>query len=119
MQCLLCTDGTVKSLKVCGLLWLHILSLAMVFRSSNGESPIFVNTSLHGVSDQFITRAAEIFGFPPFKPVTQQQQPDPEFPTVTFPNPEEKGMFRSSYFSLHPNMPQELWYFRSNVTRDR
>jgi len=29
------------------------------------------------------------FGFPPCIPVKEQMLPDPEFPTVTFPNPEE------------------------------
>ncbi|KAJ7632289.1 hypothetical protein FB45DRAFT_912056 [Roridomyces roridus] len=51
----------------------------------------FVNTSMHGVSDKFVSRAFQLFGFPPYIPVLEQQQPDPEFPTVAFPNPEEKG----------------------------
>jgi phosphoglucomutase len=46
---------------------------------------------MHGVSDPFVSHAFEIFGFPPFIPVKEQQQPDPEFSTVAFPNPEEKG----------------------------
>jgi len=46
---------------------------------------------MHGVSDPFAARAFEIFGFPPFIPVKEQQRPDPEFSTVQFPNPEEKG----------------------------
>ena len=46
---------------------------------------------MHGVSHPFVERAFESFGFPPFLPVKQQQIPDPEFPTVNFPNPEEKG----------------------------
>ncbi|KAJ7043327.1 hypothetical protein C8F04DRAFT_944528 [Mycena alexandri] len=68
------------------------LSSLNLSRSLNGESKIkFVNTSIHGVSDAFVSRAFESFGFPPFIPVKEQQQPDPEFPTVAFPNPEEKG----------------------------
>jgi len=51
----------------------------------------FVNTSMHGVSDRFVARAFSAFGFEPYVPVEEQQQPDPEFPTVRFPNPEEKG----------------------------
>ncbi|KAF7796542.1 hypothetical protein EIP86_007722 [Pleurotus ostreatoroseus] len=35
--------------------------------------------------------AFELFGFKPFTPVQEQHVPDPEFPTVKFPNPEEKG----------------------------
>ncbi|EAU88422.2 phosphoglucomutase 1 [Coprinopsis cinerea okayama7 len=54
-----------------------------------GVTPI--NTSMHGVSDPFVRRAFETLGYEPFKPVKEQQVPDPEFPTVKFPNPEEKG----------------------------
>jgi phosphoglucomutase len=46
---------------------------------------------MHGVSDAFVKQAFDIFGFPPYAPVIEQQNPDPEFPTVLFPNPEEKG----------------------------
>jgi len=46
---------------------------------------------MHGVSDAFVKEAFDIFGFPPYIPVMEQQHPDPEFPTVSFPNPEEKG----------------------------
>jgi len=51
----------------------------------------FVNTSMHGVSDVFLSQGFECFGFKPFIPVKEQQSPDPEFPTVKFPNPEEAG----------------------------
>lgn len=47
---------------------------------------------MHGVSDPFATRAFAVFGLPPFVAVKEQQKPDPDFPTVRFPNPEEKGM---------------------------
>ncbi|KAJ6606624.1 hypothetical protein DFH09DRAFT_14666 [Mycena vulgaris] len=68
------------------------LSLLNLSRSLNGEmKTIFVNTSMHGVSDPFVSRAFKSFGFPPFVPVVEQQKPDPDFPTVAFPNPEEKG----------------------------
>lgn len=61
-------------------------------RQLNQNTPIrFVNTSMHGVSDPYIKRAFEEFGFAPYVPVKEQQQPDPEFPTVRFPNPEERG----------------------------
>lgn len=46
---------------------------------------------MHGVSDSFAMQAFTIFGFRPYIPVNEQQFPDPEFPTVRFPNPEEKG----------------------------
>jgi len=46
---------------------------------------------MHGVSDPFVRRAFQTFGLPSYRPVQAQQNPDPEFPTVKFPNPEEKG----------------------------
>lgn len=51
----------------------------------------FVNTSMHGVSDPFISEAFRQVGFAPCIPVEKQRLPDPNFPTVKFPNPEEKG----------------------------
>lgn len=53
----------------------------------------FVNTSMHGVSSPFIKRGMQVFGFPEqaVVEVAEQMDPDPEFPTVAFPNPEEKG----------------------------
>ncbi|KAI6167200.1 hypothetical protein EDD17DRAFT_1543402 [Pisolithus thermaeus] len=51
----------------------------------------FVNTSMHGVSDPFISEAFRRTGFTPCIPVEKQRLPDPDFPTVMFPNPEEKG----------------------------
>ncbi|EMD38678.1 hypothetical protein CERSUDRAFT_113859 [Gelatoporia subvermispora B] len=69
----------------------HMTSLCS-YRSLNAESPLkFVNTSMHGVSHPFMIQAFDTFGFPPFTPVGEQRLPDPEFPTVKFPNPEEKG----------------------------
>ncbi|KAF8185026.1 hypothetical protein K438DRAFT_1837279 [Mycena galopus ATCC 62051] len=61
-------------------------------RLLNGQTKAkFVNTSMHGVSDPFVSRAFQQFGLVPFIPVKEQQKADPDFPTVTFPNPEEKG----------------------------
>lgn len=51
----------------------------------------FVNTSMHGVSEPFVSRAFKLFGLVPPTHVPEQRVPDPDFPTVTFPNPEEKG----------------------------
>ena len=46
---------------------------------------------MHGVGDPFVKKAFEVLGFPPYIPVKEQQFPDAEFPTVKYPNPEEKG----------------------------
>ncbi|KAJ7702443.1 hypothetical protein B0H17DRAFT_1044354 [Mycena rosella] len=84
----LCLDRTEEMKDA----YFSMLSALNLSRSLNSELKVtFVNTSLHGVSNSFVSRAFESFGFPPFIPVAEQQQPDPDFPTVVFPNPEEKG----------------------------
>ncbi|PAV23482.1 phosphoglucomutase 1 [Pyrrhoderma noxium] len=60
--------------------------------TENGISDVlFVNTSMHGVGHPFARRAFQTFNLQPFHAVELQQEPDPEFSTVSFPNPEEKG----------------------------
>ncbi len=50
-----------------------------------------VHTALHGVGGALIARAFPMAGFEAPVAVAEQAEPDPEFPTVTFPNPEEPG----------------------------
>jgi len=50
-----------------------------------------VHTALHGVGSDTLLRVFERAGFPSPVPVEAQRQPDPAFPTVSFPNPEEPG----------------------------
>ncbi|KAG1819614.1 uncharacterized protein BJ212DRAFT_1341994 [Suillus subaureus] len=85
----LCFDYTEEMKKG----YFHSLSnLRAKILSFDGASVAFVNTSMHGVGDPFASRAFEIAGFLPYTPVKEQQHPDPEFPTVKFPNPEEKAI---------------------------
>ncbi len=51
----------------------------------------WVYTPLHGVGGSLVERAVEDCGFPTAYVVAEQANPDPRFPTVAFPNPEEPG----------------------------
>jgi len=50
-----------------------------------------VYTPLHGVGGTSVLQVLETAGFDAPSVVEQQEQPDPLFPTVAFPNPEEPG----------------------------
>ncbi|MFT3714167.1 MAG: phospho-sugar mutase [Archangium sp.] len=50
-----------------------------------------VYTAMHGVGGRWVVAALKEAGFTKVHPVPQQQEPDGAFPTVRFPNPEEKG----------------------------
>ena len=48
-------------------------------------------TPMHGVGLEIFESTLAAAGFPAAQVVAEQAQPDPEFPTVAFPNPEEPG----------------------------
>ncbi|KQX74962.1 phospho-sugar mutase [Aeromicrobium sp. Root472D3] len=59
-----------------------------------GDGPrevVAVYTPMHGVGRDTLVEAVAKAGFPPLHVVREQGDPDPDFPTVVFPNPEEPG----------------------------
>ncbi|KAA1372940.1 phospho-sugar mutase [Aeromicrobium fastidiosum] len=59
-----------------------------------GDGPrevVAVYTPMHGVGRDTLVDAVARAGFPPLHVVREQGDPDPDFPTVVFPNPEEPG----------------------------
>lgn len=50
-----------------------------------------VLTPMHGVGGDTMSRAFTATGFTDVRMVAEQAAPDPDFPTVAFPNPEEPG----------------------------
>nr|CAD7463187.1 unnamed protein product [Timema tahoe] len=62
----------------------------VVYPMVNVRSPLkFTYTAMHGVGYPYMKEAFAVVHLQPFLAVSEQRDPDPEFPTVKFPNPEE------------------------------
>jgi len=57
----------------------------------DGRSLVMAYTPLHGVGALSVEPGLARAGFPQIHTEKSQREPDAEFPTVAFPNPEEKG----------------------------
>ncbi|KAF7666220.1 hypothetical protein LDENG_00114540 [Lucifuga dentata] len=68
-------------------------------REINKSSKVkIVHTSVHGVGHAFVQAAFKAFELHPPYAVEEQKDPDPEFPTVKYPNPEEgEGVLTLSF----------------------
>ena len=61
-----------------------------------------MHTSVHGVGHTFVQAAFKAFDLRPPFAVEEQKDPDPEFPTVKYPNPEEgKGVLVQTHTLTH------------------
>jgi phosphomannomutase len=66
------------------------LAASSVQELQTDSLPLLVYTAMHGVGFQCAQRVFQSFHLPAFASVPQQQEPDPTFPTVPSPNPEER-----------------------------
>ena len=68
----------------------YLKSLELLnYNVPNTDSVKFAYTAMHGVGHKYVVAAFDRMGFNEITPVEEQCEPDPEFPTVRYPNPEE------------------------------
>jgi phosphomannomutase len=71
--------------------------LKLSVREDGDRSLPIVYTPLHGVGDRLVRAVLAEAGFARVTSVPEQAEPDGAFPTVAFPNPEEKGALDLAY----------------------
>jgi len=69
----------------------YVTAVAGLVDPAGPRDLTLVYTPLHGVGDGTVQRALAVAGFAAPHVVPEQAEPDPDFATVPFPNPEEPG----------------------------
>lgn len=69
----------------------YVRAVAGLVQTDSPRALDVVHTSMHGVASTVIRSVFATAGFAPAREVIEQAEPDPDFSTVAFPNPEEPG----------------------------
>ena len=69
----------------------YVARAASLYAAEAPRELTWVHTAMHGVGAATVRRVAAAVGLPAPHEVAEQAEPNPDFPTVAFPNPEEKG----------------------------
>ncbi len=69
----------------------YLAAAAGLVRPSSPRDVAIAYTPMHGVGGDVVLEGLARAGFPAPRVVSAQFAPDPDFPTVSFPNPEEPG----------------------------
>ncbi len=69
----------------------YVRTTASLVPAEYSRDLTIVYTAMHGVGEPIFRRVIEAAGFTNIIEVEEQCSPDPDFPTVPFPNPEEVG----------------------------
>ncbi len=69
----------------------YVQAIAGLVSPDSARELVLVHTAMHGVGSTVLRAVFAAAGFPAAIEVSEQAEPDPDFSTVAFPNPEEPG----------------------------